>query len=69
MTDGTTHTTAALCSFTRARLYRVEIALRSAVRLSPDHATALHLADLTVKVQRRRHAHEERCPACQQADR
>jgi hypothetical protein len=67
--DTTHHTTAALCSFTRTRLYRVEIALRAAVTLSPDHDTALHLADLTIKVQQRRHAHEERCPLCQGAGR
>jgi hypothetical protein len=70
VTDRTTqHTTAALCTFSRDRLYRVELSLRAAVRLSPDYATALHLADLTIKVQKRRHAHEERCPICQGAGR
>ena len=63
--DGNTHhATATVNCFTAARLYRLEISLRTSVKLIDDEDTMVHLADLAIKVQRRRHAHEEFCQVC-----
>ena len=68
MADGNTHNTpAALCCFTAARLYRLETALRVAAKLSDDENTVLQLADLAIRVQRRRHAHADSCAVCLEA--
>lgn len=67
MTDGNTHTTAAALCFTRARLHRLEIALRVAVKLIVDQDTTVHLADLAIRVQRRRHPPEDACATCREA--
>ena len=65
VTNGSTdHATAPLCCFTAARLHRLEISLRTSVKLVDDEDTMVHLADLAVRVQRRRHAHEGFCPVC-----
>jgi hypothetical protein len=54
----------ALCCFTAARMRRLEYALRTAVKLSDDENTMVHLADLAINVTRRRHAHEGGCAIC-----
>ena len=53
-----------LFCFTAARLQRLETSLRASARLSDDEATTIHLADLAIQAQRRRHAHEEACNIC-----
>jgi acyl transferase domain-containing protein len=65
--DGNTHATATVSCFAAARLYRLETALRVAARLSDDENTVLQLADLAIRVQRRRHAHEDFCTVCLEA--
>jgi hypothetical protein len=61
--DSITHKAAVHC-FTGARLHRLELSLRTSVRLSDDEATMVKIADLAIQTQRRRHAHEAFCPVC-----
>ncbi len=63
-TDITAGTTAAVSCFTAARLHRLEVSLRTSVKLIDDEDTMVHLADLAIRVQRRRHAHEDNCLVC-----
>lgn len=64
MSDGNRHATATVSCFTAARLYNLELSLRTSVRLIDDEDTMVQLADLAIKTQRRRHAHEDYCPVC-----
>jgi hypothetical protein len=57
-------TTRALCKWSWDRLYKAELSLRAAVRMSPDQPTAIRMADLAIRLQKRRHEHEGRCPVC-----
>jgi hypothetical protein len=55
---------AALHCFTAARLHRLELSLRTSVRLSDDELTMVKLADMAIQTQRRRFAHEAACAIC-----